>query len=313
MSSWFSYYLTPSNMCRYFPGLINRFLSIIGGGWLVFEIIERIVPTIKPFELYFILVLFVLAFLFGLWHVRPIISAKIKDTDVIVTCKICNILKEDGDKVIAVNTIFNTDTSNDLISPNSLQGKFQNMYFRNRIQELNIEIKNALKDEIPINIITDGEKRTAEYCVGTIVKLSIPKRLFHNSFHTYLLALGKSNTYGATQTNPEDFSLALQKLWGFLYKKGHKTKLCIPIIGTGRSGLNLDRITVIKAIIFSFVTYVRNSKIVDELLICVTPEDYKKHSIDFISLQEYLNVTCTNDTLFHSQTKAQNDISTPIS
>lgn len=263
----------------------------------------------------FIVLLIVASIIIGLISIWPRreVSSIISGTDIRVSCKICDLLSQNEDIVIAVNTTFDTSTEADFVSTTSLQGKYQSKYYKNKLTNLDELIEKALVNEDISRILKDGRKtKTKEYQVGTVAKITHPSSFFRDCFHTYLLALAKANASGVTETTSEDFAFALYRLWDFLKVQGNKTKLNIPLIGTGRSGLNCERMTVAKEIIFSFVAYAKSTKIIDELVICITMDDYEKHNMDLGELQEYLNVVCKSDSIIDAKKNSFKKLSTPI-
>ena len=232
------------------------------------------------------------------------VSATIAGTDIRVSCKVCDILVQKGDIVISVNTTFDTSTENEFISPKSLQGAFQSKYYggrRTKKSDLDDEIVQALQNDSPVEIKDDKRKtKRKQYAVGTVAKLPQKKRMFNSEFRPYLIAMATSTASGTTKITSAQFAEAIQKLWGFLAENGEKTMLCVPLLGSGRSGLKCSRMTIAKEIIFSFVAYARSQRIVDELQICISPYDYRKYKMSLDELQDYLNVVSTNDSLYNS-------------
>lgn len=320
MMDYLRFYIKPRNIKLNIYRFFTGFLFIPGAIVTLYQLLIIFFPNFDVSDfcsnIYFLIAICIISLSFGVCFILPkrIASSTIVGTDVRVSCKICNLLSQNDDMVIAVNTTFDTSTEGDFVSPKSLQGQFQSKFFKNNLNYLDEIIDISLKAEKISAFLNDGRKtKTKEYEIGTVAKIFHKESLFRNSFHTYLLALAKANSAGVTTTTNEDFSLALYKLWNYLRINGHKTKLNIPLIGTGKSGLNCERMAVAKEIIFSFVSYAKSAKIVDELVVCVSMNDYEKCKMDLDELQEYLNVICKNDSLYKAEKDCYKNLSTPIS
>ena len=315
------FYLFPHRILPAVRRFVEGWFSVAGVELTVRELlsywnIEEYVRKALQ-DTHFIWILYVLPFMIGFFRFVPKrkADATIAGTDIRISCKVCDILTQQGDIVISVNTTFDTSTTDDFISPRSLQGAFQAKYYGSGASEvscLDNEISDALKNIQPVEIIKDERKtKTKQYAVGTVVKLPKKKRFWTYSFRPYLVAMATSTISGAATTTMGQFAEVLQKLWCFLAENGCKTKLCVPLLGTGRSGLNCARMTIAKELIFSFVAYARSSRVVDELQICITPHDCVTYNISLDELQDYLNVVSVNDSLCHKSSQSAN-LSTPI-
>ena len=322
MSDLLKFYFSPHQLLSSVRRFVEGWLSVAGAELTVRELlsywnIEECIRKVLQ-DTHFIWLLYLLPFMIGFFRFVPKhkVGATIAGTDIRISCKVCDILRQQGDIVISVNTTFDTSTTDDFISPQSLQGAFQTKYYgkgASNVSTLDNEISDALKSLKPVEIIKDGRKtKTKQYAVGTVVKLPKKKRFWSSSFRPYLVAMATSTISGAATTTKEQFAEALQKLWSFLAENGCKTKLCVPLLGTGRSGLNCARMTIAKELIFSFVAYARSFRVVDELQICITPHDCVTYNISLDELQDYLNVVSANDSLYHKSSQTTNS-STPIS
>ena len=321
MISWIRFYVLPQGLWSAIQRFCIGWFSTAGAELTFIELLRccRLYDKFNMLQetrLKWFLIVF--PFIIGCIRYFPKreVVATIAGTDIRVSCKVCDIFTQTGDIVIATNTTFDTSTENDFISSNSLQGQFQKKYFGKKnfsVSKLDEEIVNALKNEKPTAILTDGRNtKVARYSVGTVAKLPSMKRFPGIRFRPYLLALATSTPSGSACTTVDDFAEAIQKLWCFLWANGYKTKLCVPLLGTGRSGLNCSRMVIAKEIIFSFVAYSRSSRIIDELQICISPHDYTAFDMNLNELQDYLNVVTQNDSLYHSSSVSR-VVSVPIS
>ena len=69
--------------------------------------------------------------------------------------------------------------------------------------------------------------------------------------------------------------------------------IVIPILGTGRAGVNQSKENVIKQIIFSFIASNNGEKkISNELKICINPEDIKNDIVNIEEICNYVDSMC---------------------
>ena len=209
------------------------------------------------------------------------------DTDEKIEIHVMNILDADAAIVIPTNTTFDTKMEGEFISIGSVQGQFQEKYFKNNLEELDRLLEEGLKNYIYEEIDkTNGKNH--RYPLGTVSKVTYVGK------HFYFVAIANINEYGKP-INPksENIQMALQGVWKCLENKGHIENLAIPIIGTGKAGIkNISRNFVIKEIVSSFVESASKRKIADNLLICVHPRDLAHKDLNLQDISEYLKFMC---------------------
>lgn len=234
---------------------------------------------------------------------KRFVSSKIINTDIRVGCKICNILIQGGDVALACNDTFDTTFADDFVARDSLQGSFQLKYYGEKgIKKLDSEIEEELKNESEFSVLSDRTmSKVKRYRPGTTIKVSVGRWWnLGGRKHAYFVALAQSTPKGATTTTFDSFAEAIQRFWWNLRMCGYKTKLNIPVLGSGRSGLTVDRMTMIKELVYSFVTATKNFQgtIVPELVICVSPKDAIEHNVDLEEIGNFIHVLCRNKSLY---------------
>lgn len=211
----------------------------------------------------------------------------IKNRDIKIKLKIGDLLKEKAAIVVPTNSTFDTNTENDFISINSVQGQVQNKYFKNNITTLDYLIEKELEDKQYIELKDREKTKTKRYEIGTTVEIN------QNGYRFYFLADSDINAKGKT-INPSTMNItdSLSRLWQHIGEYGHVEPIAIPIIGTGRMGIVDSREEILKHIIFSFVANNTTKKIATELIICIRKDDVKKYNIDTNKIVEYIKYTC---------------------
>lgn len=268
------------------------FFEILGFFSLIYGVLDIFLPSqlqkIK-FDYKGLLVLLAISLICSIIKNRPKLQRKftIKNRDINITIVVGDIFKQDGAKVIPTNTTFDTCKDDEFISIRSIQGQFQEKYFKNNLGTLDSMIKESLRKSKISEILNDGRKTKVErYECGTVSKITCMNERY------YLLALADVNKNGTPQAKYENILIALQGLWDFLAENRHIENLVIPIIGTGRAGIaEATRMKVIKDTILSFVAVSSEVKITNNLVLCIHPNDLKGNKIDIDEIFEYVEYT----------------------
>lgn len=173
--------------------------------------------------------------------------------------------------VIPTNTRFETNMTNDLISPKSVQGAFQMLYFKNNWR--------ALHDKL-IKRLRRGE---IQYPIGTVAKIN------HNKKHYYFLAVCDINNSGRTiNQGIDNVKTSLKGLIKFILDRGYCDTLAMPLIGTGRAAIQEATIEgVLEMTIDSF--FGSGKRVVNTLFICISPRDYLEGRVDMKRIEQIIN------------------------
>ena len=292
------YYTRPSYWLGMWRGVFASFCAVLGAGELLVNVLGKCSGELKAFaddpRTFEYLLLF--SFACSIWNNRPKrkISCNISDVDIPVTIVVGDVLHEDGDYVVACNTTFDT-TYNKFVSPDSYQGRVQGKYYPN-LEMLDkcmqAELNRYQGCKTPDERIVS---KSIRYSPGTVVKTTV-----HDGRNVYWVALADASCEGAANCYMYDLRRCLQGLWDYIADKGNKTILTMPILGSGRSGLNESRCTIIKEILFSFIAYSRSRKIVEELKVCIYPNDMLHHDIDIDDIKSYLCYNCRENRIYQN-------------
>jgi len=303
----FPYYWSSNYWQTNFKKVLLSFFSIFGIVWLFIETANHFhfelgMPETTPFS--FIVMLFGAFFLSVIFNIPKLIhEVEVADTDIKIEIIVSDFFKLKGDKVIATNSTFDTTHKDNFISPKSLQGQFFKKYYKD-ISHLDNDLVKGLSYHKPIATLNRKESKTNKYSIGTVAKIthSIDKPFWNPwskdiDFRSYWIALADVNEYGKPSSNLENLQVSLISLWDFIATKGHLENLVIPILGSGRTGINEKRERILQEIIFSFVAFasekkVSGNKLTEKLTIAIHPTDLLKHKIDFNELIGFVEYTC---------------------
>lgn len=266
---WFSIlglFLTGNELLQFFfkSSIIEQYIRLYPIQILLFTLIIAFVLVKQPLKKTFCL----------------------QDSDIKLTLKVRDILKEEEAIVIPTNTTFDTKMDDEFISVKSVQGQFQEKYFKGNLSTLDNLIEKSLEGVSYIQLERQHSKNK-KYPIGTVSKVCVSGK------HVYLLAVADINTYG----KPEGASFskiqeALEGLWSTLNNKGHVENISIPILGTGRAGIKEPREKVIREIIFSFIACCRSTKLTENFSICIHPTDLRDANFKLETLYEFLDYMC---------------------
>lgn len=230
-------------------------------------------------------------------------EVEVADTDIKIELVVSNLLSLKGDKVIATNSTFDTTNNDNFISLESVQGQFFKKYYKD-ITHLDSDLTKSLSAETPIQVLNRSESKNNQYQIGTVAKITHPisKPVWNpwaneSDFRSYWLALADVNEFGKPTSSLENLQESLIALWEYIATKGHLENLVIPILGSGRTGINEKRDRLLQEIVFSFVAFasekkVSGNKLTEKLTIAIHPSDLLAHKINFNELVGFIEYTC---------------------
>jgi len=173
------------------------------------------------------------------------------------------------------------------ISSKSVQGRFQEKFFKSNPEELDLLISESIKEQ-EIEGINSRDRfgDVKRYPVGTVAKID------HNKKHYYFVAINDVNEFGKpigqAKTN---IDTALCGLMQAVKRFGHCDSICTPLIGTGRAAIKDATIEkVFQITVNSFVE--SQEKIAQKVIICINPKDYVEDRADISRLNKYLANKC---------------------
>lgn len=294
MKNWVcrKWYALIATFRKQWKSIVSNIFAIVGAFFTLAEIFNSVFKSSVGFE--FIRNNAVLLSL-GIFIICIILNWKplcftcfLKDRDTKITLLVDDIFKQEGAFVIPTNTTFDTLMEDEFISINSVQGQYQEKYYPRNLKALDREIAHAL-DGITYLEVQDGRTtNTRRYEIGTTCKISTQSR------HAYFLAVADVNKYGKPENVTFDkITSALVCFWQKLNEFGHLENILMPIIGTGKAGIqDASRDKIIQEIIFSFIVAAREMKVTENLIICIHPKDFIQKNIHWDDLCEYLQYTC---------------------
>lgn len=281
--------------------IVKTFFLIIGAYWTLIEFssfllegvtINKNGETYKDvlralvweYLRYEFIAIAIVSFIYNKQRISHIL--RINNSDLIVEFKFCDMLRQDGAKVIAVMDTFETEFRENLVDRNTLQGKIITKYYTGKESNLDTEIIQSLQrtNTNPINSNQNFKGKKDRYPIGSTVIIKPENEYF------YWTAAAAQTETGNVIVKPEYLIDALANLWQFIPKYGKPfDTINIPIIGKG-----LDRLPpefthqrVAREIANSFITSSKQQKFCKTLRICIYPKD--SQYIEINKLIDYVN------------------------
>lgn len=276
--------------------VIKVFFAIIGVLMMIAEFADEVFQTSIIFEIYktYFWIGIVIIFLITVVINWDNLSFKVRiadSSDVTITLKVCDVLKNKGAVIIPTNTTFDTLLENEFISKNSVQGQYQLRYFKDRTKELDKRINDCLNDKEYIILTDKRDTKLKQYPIGTVCKITEKDK------RAYFLADSDLNKEGIPiNTDVSEIATSLISLWDSLSLIGNQEPYSIPLLGSGKARYkNASREEIIREIILTFISATKNKKITESLIICIHPIDYEK--IDWDAMCDFLKYNCTYSNL----------------
>ena len=220
---------------------------------------------------------------------RPKLSVKerLKASDITVEVMIADIFSIHATYVIPINTTFDTLVNNNIISAESLQGKFTNKFYDGNSKILDSDITKALMHNKVVSVRASrvGAKSN-NYSIGTVANVTSRNQ------SAYLLAISRLDEDGIATSSFYDIKEALTSLWGFISTKGKYELLAIPVIGAKFARIKTPRKEIIREIIRSFIGAHTERKFTDKLTVVIYPQDYHAHDLDIYDIGKFLKHEC---------------------
>lgn len=205
---------------------------------------------------------------------RATTSQEYQRPEMKITVKRGDIFDQKGQLVVGFSDTFDTDTTDDvIISSKSIQGQLVTRLFDGDATSLDQLMSEALKT-IDGKSVPRREKpqgKTRRYPIGTTAAIR------KGQTRVYCVAYSRMRNDLVAQSSMEDFWQSLGKLWDEVYRHGQHKTVVLPIMGSELARIEcLDRESLIRTILLSFVARSREQLLCKELVLVVHPDDATK-------------------------------------
>jgi hypothetical protein len=223
-------------------GIQSGFVTILWSIWST-----DLGNKVKSNEYIFISIIISVSILYALFMIRRRNHISIKLTKHVRT----NIFFGDlfqfkGIVVIPVNEYFDTIVDEKIISSNTLHGLFIKQFFSDTEKDLKQQITKSLSNTIPLEVNdTRKQGNKKRYALGTVAQVSKNDKLF------YLVALTRFNENNRAEVKKSEYQRVLFDLFDYIEQNSQGSKVYLPLIGGGHSGVDLTKQTLLEILLFS--------------------------------------------------------------
>ena len=288
MTVWYplSVCMSGSHWKRSWKGAWTAFWSTLGIFWTALMILTHYLPQAADMISWWLLVS--PAIVRSAWSYWPILSVRcrLQGRDVWMEIRVDDIFNVDGAIVVSTNSTFETRISDGSISRQSLQGQYTEKYYKDREHDLARDLRASLRDVEPFPLRDDQPRDQPEYRIGTVATIRTGGRT------AYMVAVATLDEHGTARSSRDSIVQALARLWHHIGQRGELEPLVVPVVGTGRSRVPIQREEMIREILDSFVAACSEKRFCDELVVVISREDYHKYQIDLPELGSYLHHLC---------------------
>jgi hypothetical protein len=257
------------------------------------DILKQIINALNDIILWGVLCTFVYA-CYKYWPKNEY-RYKIKGIkgDAFISICLGDVLSDKGSIVVPVNSCFDTAMDSNMISDECIQGQFQNKYFRNNLNSLDILIADALKShDVYETIERSLPMKNKRYRLGTIAMINIPG--YGNKKRVYLLSVANmSRFFNPESTSVNTYREMMDNFWKEMGTYGHNEKrLAISVLGVGRAGYPVDIELALAYMVDAYIETVKDKNIVENLAIYINWESIDKRNIKIDKIRKHIKAIC---------------------
>jgi hypothetical protein len=205
---------------------------------------------------------------------RSTVSQSYARPEMRITVKRGDLFDQKGQLVVGFTDTFDTDITDDrVISSKSVQGQLLQRVFDGDEESLDRLLADALK-AVPSKRILKKEKmygKLRRYPTGTTAVI------VHGGQRVYCVAYTRMGDDLVAQSSMDVMWQSLGSLWDEVYRHGQRDTVVVPILGSELARIHcVDRESLIRTIMLSFVARSREQLLCKELVVVVHPNDADK-------------------------------------
>jgi hypothetical protein len=266
---------------------IVQFLVSFGLVSAVIQFLDLTFSSLIPAPAPAVVITAVTCVLWGAFRALPPrrVQRLFKHPEALVTVAVGDLFEQNTPAVIGFSDTFDTELSPDgVISPESLQGQYLARRYAGSVIRLDADLSAALTNVRVAAIEARQYKPVGKldrYPIGTVAVLG------SGIGRTYALAYSRMSNDLVARASTEDIWVSLGELWATVRGRGELMPLSMGIIGSGLARLGvLDRQSLIKLILLSYVAASRHAAVSRELRIVVAPQDFE--AIDMLEIAAFI-------------------------
>ncbi|MFI5958422.1 macro domain-containing protein [Cryptosporangium sp. NPDC051539] len=253
----------------------------------------------------------------GAWRVVPPrrIEHAFERPEVVVTVAVGDLLDQDCPIAVGFSDTFDTEVRPGLIALTSLQGQLLQRRYGGDVAVVDGELERALRDVQPTRSAEQLPGKQLRYPLGTVAVIGGvgPAEVGPGGVGpggvgpggvgpggvgpggvgpggaglVYAVALSEISRGGIARSSLDTLWLSLGRLWDAVDAHGERRPIAVPIVGSGLARIDaLDRESLLKMLLMSFVARSRRSVVARELRVVVHPDD--RWQIDLLEVAAFL-------------------------
>ena len=240
----------------------------------------------EPRRWWYLLLVFLLSVVYGTVRAWPRqrYSRHFPVPDTEISIVVGDLFEQDAHIVVGMSDTFDTEIP-DVISTRSIQGQFLTRIYNSDHEQLDSELKSALKGKVLVKTEVRSDKpkgKLKRYAIGTVVVLGAADHYY------FCVAYSKMSNSNVAQSSVSDLWLSLANVWDAIREKGQRRPVSIPIVGSELARVSnlVSRADLVRLIILSFLTASREHVVTNELRIVVHGKDAEH--MDLRELADFL-------------------------
>jgi hypothetical protein len=253
---------------RRWPKGLERALSVVGFVWLATEIITKVSKSVDELiiqhgNLYLlIVVIFALVWFVAYTYEIRSVSFLVPTTDSRIDIRFGDIFAEKTDWLIGVGEFFDSEVGH-VVSNESLHGKLIERLYNGDSSKFREDVDAALSGFTPTRT-KRAIKPNLQYEIGTTAVVR------NGQHHVFLVAMSRTDpqTAKASSTVPLLWD-ALKGALASVRNYGNGATLSLPLIGNGRSSVNIEPQHLLRLIVLALVDFGRNAGLPKQVNIIV--------------------------------------------
>ncbi len=261
---------------------VSSFLQILGVIALVLGVLVILFPNTLNFGYEGVIAFSGISLIGALITIIPRrkISRQLTLPDTKITVKVGDLFQEDGNLVIGMNDVFDTEKGN-IIKPNSIQGQFLTKIYNDDRLRLDRDIEDALRGASYVQDNQKTQGKSKRYPIGTVATLSVgTKKYFCSAYSRMGIDL-------KAQSDVKRLSTSLEMLWEAIRLKGQRDKVVMAVLGSDLARIiTTSHSDLIKLIVSSFILASREQPINQELVIVIHQSNLEK--VNMNELDDFL-------------------------
>lgn len=204
---------------------------------------------------------------------RNVVVQEFRKPDFTVTVLVGDLFdQDDAHLVVGFTDTFDTGGDGDpVISARSVQGQLIDRVYNGSPDALEAELAVGLAGVEPAGREPAGRKprgKRVRYPVGTVVTLPrSPRKIF-------AVVYARMGNDLVAESGMDELWAGLSRLWDAIHREGQREPVAMAVVGAGLSRIDvLDRESLLKLILLSYISRCRHKVVCSELRIVVHPED----------------------------------------